>query len=353
MPHKDAFFRIVDRYQPDLVCYLAHSDIPVQGWLVLDTIGFGPAFGGIRLLDYTSAEEALKDALRLARAMTWKTRLAGLPCGGAKLTLILRNPDVKSAILPWLGQTIEALRGAYYGGPDMGVTPEDLHLLASYTRYIGCGQGSQISYGTWTARGVMAALRGVRRALDLPSDDWSDWSILVQGLGAVGENVAREVLKTRAHVVVTDLNQEKTLHFSTRHPVDTCDPLHYAQCPADVFVPCARGHVINRAVAMSASWKVVCGSSNNILERERWDDILHQRGCLFIPDVVSSAGAVIAGVRQLLEGASDEQIARDIAAIELRVFRLVLQSQESHVSPLQAVHQLLEEQLPREKCGPL
>ncbi len=48
----------------------------------------GPAAGGIRMRPYESEQEAIYDAMRLARAMTYKNAAAELAIGGGKCVII-------------------------------------------------------------------------------------------------------------------------------------------------------------------------------------------------------------------------------------------------------------------------
>ncbi|MFM7281682.1 MAG: Glu/Leu/Phe/Val dehydrogenase dimerization domain-containing protein [Planctomycetia bacterium] len=96
----------------------------------------GPAFGGIRRWSYASDEHALRDCLRLARAMTWKVALAGLRAGGAKLVLLERPAQDRERVYEALGGFIESLGGRYQAGPDVGTGDVELRALARRTQYL-------------------------------------------------------------------------------------------------------------------------------------------------------------------------------------------------------------------------
>ena len=92
----------------------------------------GPALGGTRMWTYASEEEAIEDALRLARGMTYKNAAAGLNLGGGK-TVIIGNPktDKNDEMFRAFGRYIEGLNGRYITAEDVGTTEADMDLIQS------------------------------------------------------------------------------------------------------------------------------------------------------------------------------------------------------------------------------
>ena len=88
----------------------------------------GPAHGGIRRWGYEDAAAAERDVVALARAMTWKCALAEVPAGGGKAVIIDRPDLDREAAYRVVGRVVEELGGAFYTGPDVNTTAEDLRV---------------------------------------------------------------------------------------------------------------------------------------------------------------------------------------------------------------------------------
>lgn len=276
----------------------------------------GPAFGGIRRRTYPDDLAALDDALRLAAAMTDKCARAGLPAGGGK-TVVLDHPDLDiPAAYAALGEAIESLAGTYYAGPDVGTGAPELNAARPHTRYLNLPNNNA---GAATAQGVLAALRGTLPFLD--ATQMKGLHVVVQGAGDVGLRVLQGLLEQGAHVSVAE-PQEARLQLAVQAGAHAMDVEQATHTPCDLFVPCALGGVLTKAVAQRIPTRAICGSANNIVAHDAAPAILRDRGVLLVPDVVSSAGAVIEGVLSILEGDTPEvreRIRARIEATEARV----------------------------------
>src|SRR3954465_15200661 len=87
----------------------------------------GPALGGCRMWSYDDAGAAVRDVLRLSRAMTFKAAVAGLPLGGGK-GVIVRPPDGplagarRRAALLDFAEVVADLDGRYLTAEDVGMS---------------------------------------------------------------------------------------------------------------------------------------------------------------------------------------------------------------------------------------
>jgi leucine dehydrogenase len=253
----------------------------------------GPAFGGCRMWPYRDEAEALRDALRLARGMTYKAAICALPYGGGK-SVILGDPrQAKTpALLRAMGQVVERLGGRYIIADDIGTTLDDLRVMREVTAHtaaatLAAGQPLPV-----TAYGVFQAIcAAVAHALG--RQDLGGLRVAVQGLGNVGLPLCRYLADAGAALVVTDLDQSRAAEAARTFGARPVEPdAIYAQ-PAEVFAPCALGAVLNDRTIPLLGARIVCGGANNQLAEARHAAALAARGILFVPDYIANAGGVI------------------------------------------------------------
>jgi len=262
----------------------------------------GPAFGGIRRWSYPSDEHALRDCLRLARAMTWKVALAGLRAGGAKLVLIDLAHQDRDQVYTALGRFIESLGGRYQAGPDVGTGEAELRALSRSTRYLACpGEEGPGELAESTAAGVFHGMAAALEHLD-GAVDWERRRVVVQGLGAVGTELCRRLVASGAEVIGCDRDVRQALSVGAELEIELIDPEQAGEKPCDVYAPCALGGVLHDLSLQRVAARVIAGAANNQLVRNLHGDQLHERGVLYCPDFVINAGALIRGVRFQQEG---------------------------------------------------
>ncbi|MFQ5558507.1 MAG: Glu/Leu/Phe/Val dehydrogenase dimerization domain-containing protein [Acidimicrobiales bacterium] len=172
--------------------------------------GDAGSVGGIRFRRYRSDLDALTDALRLSRAMTYKNVLADQDVGGGKAVIIgdpatARTPELLAA----MGRAIEILGGADIGGPDVGTTPADMDLIATETSVVG-GTTAEMGEGGSappTAVGVFSAIRALAGLLGCGSS-LDGVSVAVQGAGAVGSRLTGHLTEAGARVTIAGIDPE-------------------------------------------------------------------------------------------------------------------------------------------------
>lgn len=253
----------------------------------------GPALGGCRFWSYPSETDAIADALRLSRGMTYKSALARLPLGGGKCVVLGGAAEMKTPeLLRALGRAIERLGGRYVTAEDVGVTPEDLRIVAETTGHVAGLPETSGDPSPVTARGVFAGLKAAVRHR-LGAKDLAGLTVAVQGLGAVGRSLADQLAEAGARLIVADIRAaavESAVWELEAAAVDV-DDIYDAE--ADVFAPCAMGAVLNDATIPRLNVAVVAGSANNQLARAFHGETLKRRGVLYAPDYAINAGGVI------------------------------------------------------------
>lgn len=276
----------------------------LRAWIALHHLGSGPAYGGIRVWSYRNEADALHDALRLSRAMTYKCVLAGVPGGGGKTVVLADFLQNREAAMEALGREIEALAGAYRTGPDAGFSEGDRVALlreTSHTAHFYSG-GQLRSAGEATAEGAAhGILAGLR---SLGSESFAGTTVAIQGLGSVGAALARRCLAAGAKVIGADPDRDAAAR-AKKDGVELVAPERLLEVPCDVLAPCALGGTIHDLSISRLNTRIVAAVANNTLGHRAQGALLHERGILFLPDIVLNAGALIEGSGFAREGRTD------------------------------------------------
>jgi leucine dehydrogenase len=307
------------------VVHLEHEEVlirrgPRSGLFTIAAIHStvrGPALGGCRMWHYQDTRAGLRDALRLARGMTYKSAVAGLDLGGGKGVIVLPSgapPPVGSArrdvLLDFAG-TVEVLGGRYITAEDVGTSTRDMTVIAGATRHVtglprrsgGSGDPSP-----FTALGVEAAvLATAERAFG--SASLKGRSVAVVGLGHVGLRLARLLARRGAKLVVADIDPAKEAE-AARLGAQWTTPATAMTAPVDILAPCALGGVLNRLSVPQIQARVVAGAANNQLADDGVADLLQAHGILWAPDFVANAGGIINISVELEPGGYDPARAR-------------------------------------------
>lgn len=286
----------------------------LRAFVALHDTSAGPAVGGVRRYEYASEEAALSDCLRLARAMTAKCVLADLPAGGGK-AVILDEPELdREAAYGAFARRVEQFDGRYYTGPDVGTGPMETAWMAAHTRFAadpgpaGPGLLSQA-----TAAGAFAGIGVALEHLD-GATDWGRRTVVVQGLGQVGHELAGRLRAQDARVLASDLDPERCARAEREFGVEIVEPGTEFQIPCDVFSPNAMGGVFHDLNLRKLDARIVAGAANNPLASLEHGDRLHEAGVLYVPDFVVNSGALVRGVLFHLEGRREP-----LDAIEARI----------------------------------
>jgi leucine dehydrogenase len=261
-----------------------------HGIVVIHSTVLGPAVGGTRFWNYATEDDALRDALRLARGMTYKNSLAGMPLGGGK-SVILRDGKIQNreALFRAHGRLIESLGGTYIAGQDVGTTTSDMGYLLQETRHVGGGHDDPSPF---TARGVFRAMQAAAK-YRWGSDDLAGKTVALQGCGNVGYALAESLHRAGATLIVSDVDGDR-LRRAVRElgasPV-TSDQIYSAK--ADIFAPCALGAILNDQTIPQLRVEMIVGGANNQLLEARHGETLRARGILYAPDYAANAGGII------------------------------------------------------------
>lgn len=270
--------------------------VGLRALICIHSTALGPAAGGCRMWAYASDAEAITDATRLARGMTYKNAMADLGLGGGKSVIIGdARRDKTPELMRAFGRAVQALAGAYYTAEDVGISTEDMGYAAEETAYaVGLAGGDHGSGdpSPWTAEGVFRCLK-VGAAHVWGSEDVTGKRVLVQGLGHVGLSLAEKLHAAGAKLIVTDINAATLADAAERLGAEVIAPNEVFTQEMDIFAPCALGAVLNAQTVPMLSAKLVCGAANNQLATPEIADLLKARGIVYLPDYVVNAGGII------------------------------------------------------------
>ena len=315
-----------------------------RGIVAIHSTTLGPALGGTRFWQYASDEEAIVDALRLARGMTYKNAVAGLNLGGGKSVLIGDNRTAnREMIFRAHGRFVESLGGRYITAEDVGTSTADMDYVHMETDYVTGLAGRSGDPSPVTAHGVFRAIQAAAKWC-WSSDDLHGKTVSVQGCGHVGYHLAKELNQAGAKLVVTDIDAERVKRVVSEFGATAVASDDIYGVRADIFAPCALGAVINDKTIPQLHVEIVAGAANNQLQDERHGDELHRRGILYAPDYVANAGGVI-NVYSELAGWSSARAFRKADEIYDTVLKVFSIAKQEGVPTHEAADRLAEQRI--------
>lgn len=339
--------KIFDYLQEDnyeQLMFFQDKDVGLKVIICIHNTVLGPALGGTRFWNYQTEEEAIIDALRLARGMTYKNAAAGLNAGGGKAVIIGDPNKIKSEeLFRTYGRFVEGLGGRFITGQDMNITLKDIAFINEETDYVAGVEGKSGAPAPVTAfgvyRGLLAAVKEV-----YGNEDLTGKKVAVQGIGAVGFGLCKHLKEAGAELYVTDIvedNVKRAVDELGAIAVDK-DEIYGVDC--DIFSPCAMGAIINDYTINDLKCKIVAGSANNQLAEPKHGDLLKEKGILYIPDYVINSGGVI-NVYEELQGYNRDRAMARAAAVYDSVARVIEISNRDNIPTYKAADRMAEERI--------
>lgn len=345
-------FRLIKDYGHERVVFGWDPSSNLRCIIAVHSTTLGPAAGGCRFWSYESDEDALRDALRLSRAMTYKYAAAGVNLGGGKAVLI-GDPSIsgneREALFRSLGRLIDSLGGTYYTGQDVGTTLKDMEFIYSETPYVITlpeYMGGSGFISSATAWGVFLGLK-VCVELTFGTKDIKGLRIAVQGVGSVGSSLVEFAVREGALVTVADINQDRVNEIASRFPVTVVGVDEIFNVDCDVFSPCALGGILNPRNIERLKCRVVAGAANNQLaSEEECGKLLAERNILYAPDFIINAGGAIYDSDRLFSGRFNKERAtkkvEEIPETLKAVFRM---ARQHNMLPQEAAYKYAEDRL--------
>jgi leucine dehydrogenase len=303
----------------------------------------GPAHGGARYWTYDAPQDAIVDALRLSRGMTYKNALAGLPFGGGKSVIMAERGQPKTAnLLEAFGDAVEKLGGRYNLAEDVGISPNDVTTIARRTAHV-CGlptggDDAAADPGPYTARGVFLAMKAGLEEIS-GSSDLGGKTVVVQGLGGVGSPLCDMLVAEGARLVLSDLNEERAARVADRTGSRVVSADQIYDVDADVYAPCALGATLNAQTIGRLKVKLVCGGANNQLATADDGVALQRRGIVYLPDFVVNAGGVTHTTSQLTRWTHEKVLAK-VGEIPGRLKKVLERATREEIDPQRAAEKV-------------
>jgi leucine dehydrogenase len=279
------------------VVFCNDPDTGLKAIIAIHDTTLGPALGGTRMWSYETEEEALEDVLRLSRGMTYKAAITGLNLGGGKAVIIGDSRKGKSeAMMRSYGRFIKNLNGEFITAEDVGTTTRDMEYIRMETQHVtgvpesigGAGDPSP-----YTAKGVYLGIKACVKEV-FGTDMLAGRSVVVQGIGNVGEHLVQLLRNENVEVFISDINQDRLQDVARKYKAKPIEADKIFGLDADIYAPCALGATVNERTIDRMKFRIIAGSANNQLADEQVQGrMLLERNILFAPDYLINAGGLI------------------------------------------------------------
>lgn len=288
-----ALFDLIDFDDHEQVVFCSDKTTGLKAIIAIHSTKLGAAVGGCRLWDYATDEDALVDALRLSRGMTYKNAMAGLAMGGGKSVIIGDAKSIKSdALFKAFGEALNNLGGRYLSAEDVNITTDDIAIANTVTPFVTGTEGKSGNPAPFTALGTFLGLKAAVK-FKLGRDDLEGLTVSVQGLGSVGYSLCEYLHNAGAKLIVTDINQQALDKAATQFGATVVGLDEIYDQNVDIYAPCALGATVNEETLGRIKAKIIAGCANNQLAHASFDKKLFDLDVLYTPDYVINAGGII------------------------------------------------------------
>ncbi len=341
-------FENLQKRDHEQVVFCSDKQSGLKAIIAIHNTKLGPALGGTRMWTYATDDEALNDALRLSRGMTYKAAVAGLNLGGGKAVIIGDpNKDKTEAMFRAFGRFVEGLAGRYITAEDVGTDVRDMEYVRMETKYVtgidralgGSGDPSPV-----TAFGVYMGMKASMKELT-GSDSLKNKKVAVQGAGHVAQYLCEHLAKEGAKIYLSDIFPEKVKRVADKVKAEIISPETIYEVDADVFCPCALGAIVNDETIHKFKCKIIAGGANNQLAEElKHGQMLIEKGILYAPDYAINAGGLI-NVSNELEGYSQERALKHAEGIYDTMLKIYAISKKENIPTYEASNHLAEQRI--------
>jgi leucine dehydrogenase len=317
------FFENAENRGHESVHQFYDSHTGLKAIIAIHSTALGPAAGGCRMWHYDNEANAVRDALRLSRGMTYKNAMAGLPLGGGK-AVIIADPDIPPSdeFFRAFGRCVDSLGGRYITAEDVGVSVDSMRLVKQVTDFVAGLPHAEGAAGgdpsPWTADGVYLGLRAAVKHR-LGRDSFADLRVAVQGVGKVGYDLCRQLHEAGARLVISDVNEQSLARARADFGAEVVEPEQILFQEADVLAPCALGAILDERSIPDIKASVIGGAANNQLATEADGKRLFERHILYAPDYVINGGGITSVSLEYMGDKTEADVHAQIALIPGRL----------------------------------
>ena len=332
--HSKLSDKIFDQDHEQII-YCSDKDLGLKAIIGIHDTTLGPSIGGTRMWNYSTEQDGLKDVLRLSKAMSLKSSLAGLNAGGGKAVIIgdlkLKNEN----FIKKYASFINDINGKYWTAQDVNISSQDMIWMKDVTPFVvgmpedkgGLGDSSHP-----TAYGVYLGMKAASKFV-YGNDSLEGKKIALQGIGKVGAKLIEYLTKENATIYVSDINKEILKNITDKYKVSTFKYSELYSMELDIFSPCALGAILNSESIKKLKCKIVAGAANNQLEDDKTHDIeLKEKNIIYVPDFLINAGGVISVYHEQIQDLSKEKVFAMTENIYSKVEDVLKLSSENNIS---------------------
>ncbi len=341
-------FEMLEEHNHEQLVLCSNKQAGLRAVIAIHDTTLGPAIGGTRMRPYETVNDAIKDALQIARAMTYKSAISGLNLGGGN-AVIIGNPktDKSEKLFRTFGKYVDSLGGRYITAEDVGTSVADMEYVRMETKFVagiskalgGSGDPSPV-----TAYGIYVGMKATAKKR-WGFDSLRGKKIAIQGAGNVASYLVEHLYHEGAQIIITDKNEDKLKKIVSTVKAHIVAPDEIYSVDAEIFAPCALGGTINKETISQMKFDIIAGSANNQLKNELEDSkLLLEKNILYAPDYVINAGGLI-NVANELEGYRQDRALRQAEGIYDTLIRVLDLAEKENITTFEAANKLAEERL--------
>ena len=329
-----------------VICNDPHSKL--KAIIAIHNTTLGPALGGTRMWNYISDDDAMIDALRLSRGMTYKAAISGLNLGGGK-AVIIGDPSLKSEAL-WrrYGKFVNSLNGKYITAEDVNTSAADMeyiHLETKHVTGIPEYMGGSGDPSPFTAYGVFVGMKACAKK-HWGNDELQGKRVLVQGVGHVGQYLVGHLVDAGAKVYITDINEARIKETTDKFNVELIAPENMLDIDLDIYAPCALGATINDDSMKKLRCPIIAGAANNQLAVEKVHGAqLIEKGILYAPDFLINAGGLVNVAAEAGGAYNREKVTKDVEKIYDRILDIFALSENEKITTQEAAMRIAQKRI--------
>jgi leucine dehydrogenase len=341
-------FELMKDLEHEQVVFCHDPKSNLKAIIAIHNTTLGPALGGTRMWNYATDDEAVVDALRLSRGMSYKAAISGLNLGGGK-AVIIGDPAIKSEAL-WrrYGKFVNSLNGKYITAEDVNTSATDMeyiHLETKHVTGIPEYMGGSGDPSPFTAYGVFVGMKACAHK-HWGNDSLSGKKVMVQGVGHVGQYLVGHLVEAGAKVYITDINQERIKETINKYNVEYIEPSKMLDMELDVYAPCALGATVNSDTIPMLKCPIIAGAANNQLavEKEHGRQLI-DKGIIYAPDFLINAGGLINVAAEADGSYNREKVTKDVEKIYGRILDIFTLSETDNITTQEAAMKIAQKRI--------